>query len=89
MKQAKFMWKLENQQLPNSITSNFKHNNSHTATRANSSKFLLPSPRLEYAKQHITYAGIKLWNSEVPIHIKQAKSIKTFTKKFRNHLLTL
>ena len=82
MKQAKFMWKLVNNYLPPSLSSNFK---AHSI--AIKSQFSTPAPRLDYASRHINYAGLKLWNSEVPLKIKQIKTFNSFSKTFHKHLL--
>ena len=75
LKQAKFMWKLTNNYLPCSISANFNQ-----YTRQLRSQFNVPTVRLNYASKHITYAGIKLWNNEIPNNIKQKKTLKSFSK---------
>ena len=67
LRQGKFMWKLVNNYLPQSLSSNFS---SHTITVR--SQFAMPAPRLGLASRHINYAGIKLWN-EIPARIKKLK----------------
>ena len=64
LRQGKFMWKLANNYLPPSLSSNFT---THAVTVR--SQFAMPAPRLDLASKHINYAGIKLWN-EIPIRIK-------------------
>ena len=84
LKQAKFMWRLMNNYLPCSISANF---NQHT--RPLRSQFSVPSTRLDYASKHITYAGLKLWNNEIPNEIKQKKNLKSFSKSLHKYLLNL
>ena len=84
LKQAKFMWRLMNNYLPCSISANF---NQHT--RPLRSQFSVPSTRLDYASKHITYAGLKLWNNEIPKEIKQKKTLKSFSKSLHKYLLNL
>ena len=81
LRQGKFMWKLVNNYLPLSLSSNFT---SHTITVK--SQFAMPAPRLDLASRHINYAGIKLWN-EIPVRIKQSKTPKAFSKNFQQYLL--
>ena len=81
LRRGKFMWKLVNNYLPPSLSSNF---NSHSITVR--SQFAMPAPRLELASRHINYAGIKLWN-EIPLKIKQIKTQKSFSKTLQKHLL--
>ena len=75
------MWKLVNNYLPPSLTTNFTP---HSVTVR--SQFSMPAPRLELASRHINYAGIKLWN-EIPHRIKQIKTQKAFSKTLQQYLL--
>ena len=75
------MWKLVNNYLPHSLSSNFT---SHNITVR--SQFAMPAPRLDLASRHINYAGIKLWN-EIPLRIKQITTPKAFSKLFQQYLL--
>ena len=81
LRQGKFMWKLANNYLPLSLSSNFK-----THTIPVRSQFAMPAPRLELTSRHINYAGIKLWN-EIPHRIKQIKTFKSFSKNLHKYLL--
>ena len=81
LRQGKFMWKLVNNYLPQSLSSNFTL---HTITVR--SQFAMPAPRLDLASRHINYAGIKLWN-EIPLRIKQTTTPKAFSKTFQQYLL--
>ena len=80
LKRGCFMWKLDKNLLPQPIASFFQINNSSIAERLNLSKFRIPYPRTEYAKRHNTYSATKLWNTEIPNHLKVSTSIKCFKK---------
>ena len=86
LKQAIMMWKLENELLPRCVESSFLKKNTAIVTRHDEGKFRIPSPRLDYAKRHITFIGVKFGNTEIPSYIKQQKTLKSFTSKFRQHL---
>ena len=83
LKQAKFIWKLMNGYLPLSIASNFKP---HTTSIGVRSQFPFPTPRLDYARNHITFAGLKLWN-DIPMKIKTIKFLKSFSKTLKSYFL--
>ena len=46
-----------------------------------------PNPKTDYAFRFISYAGVKLWNNEIPIKIKQISTYKAFAKAMHNHLI--
>jgi hypothetical protein len=71
---GKFMWKLMNSELPNSLESHFRGNNR--------TMYAIQNPRLELSKKFVTHAGLKLWNEEIPVPIKQKKSLKSFSKNY-------
>ena len=81
LRQGKFMWKLVNNYLPQSLSSNFT---THSITVR--SQFAMPAPRLELASRHISYAGIRVWN-EIPHRIKQIKTQKAFSITLQQYLL--
>ena len=81
LRQGKFMWKLVNNYLPQSLSSNFT---THSITVR--SQFAMPAPRLDLASRHISYSGIKLWN-EIPLRIRQIKTQKAFSKTYQQYLL--
>ena len=82
------MWKLEHNLIPNTIKTNFITNSSDIVTRLNLSKLRLPNVRLDIVKRSITFAGVKLWNTEIPSNIKNILSLKSFTKKYRLYLIS-
>ena len=88
LKKGTYMWKLKNKLLPPSLTSWFQINTSEIVDRINTNKYHLPNPRLEYAKRHITFSGVKLWNKDIPNKIKQSTSIKCFKAKYQKLLLS-
>ena len=83
------MWKLNNNLLPPSISTDFKVNHSDIIRRLNLSKFRLRNPRLEYTKRHISYSGVKLWNTEIPNELKNSSFLSCFKRNYRQLLLPL
>ena len=96
LKRGEYMWKIKNNLLPKSLNSWFHTNNSDIVNRINTNitsginikKYHLPNPRLEYAKRHITYSGVKLWNNEIPTELKTSTSSKCFKRKYQELLLS-
>ena len=78
LKQAKFMWKLQNELLPPSLSQNFKSNNRN--------QLAISHNRLEYSARHITYAGPRLWNA-IPADIQNKLTPKSFSNSMKNFLL--
>ena len=87
LRRGSHMSKLHNNLIPPSIASGFQTNNSAIIDRLNVSKYRLPNPRLEYAKRHINYSGVKLWNTEIPDELKRSTSIRCFKKNYQKLLL--
>ena len=85
---ATFMWKLENNKLPESITSKYT-NTTHTYNTRQSahSTLQLPSVRLDHAKRFATYKGSQLCLYEVPLQFKTENKPKHFSKKYRKYLM--
>ena len=79
LKQALFMWKLENNLVPKSLANNFRTNRNRVIPIVN---------RLDSSAKHITYAGPKIWQS-LPDDIKSIAFHKSFTKAVKNHLLDI
>ena len=88
LRRAIHMWKLKNELLPQSLSTWFRKNNSEIARRIFPDSYILPYCRLEYAKRHITYCGVMLWNSKIQDELKQSTSSKTFKKKYHKQLLS-
>ena len=86
LKQASLIWQLEHNHLPVNIANTFLKKTVDSITRQ-AGNYRLPNPRLDYTKRHITYSGIKLWNTEIPNSMKELKNLKTFRKHFHKHLL--
>jgi len=74
---AKFMWKLANDLIPTSLKSRFRFN-----VRTQFSNIF---PRLASSSGHILFSGTKIWNN-IPNHIKNANTYKTFIKAMHDHL---
>ena len=78
LRQASFMWKLRNNLLPPSLASNF---------RTNRNQVVLIHNRLQSSSKHITYAGPRIW-LDLPENIQNKTSLKSFTKSFKEYLLS-
>ena len=88
LKRGTFMWKLDNNLLPQSNSGWFSLSNSVIRKRLNLSKYRIPNPRIEYTKRHNIYSATKLWNTEIPIQLKQSTSLKVFKKSYKNSLIS-
>ena len=78
LKQANFMWKLKNNLIPSSLSSNFRFNKRNQIS--------VSYNRLHQSARHITYAGPKLWN-EIPLMIQDKPSPKSFSNAMKTFLL--
>ena len=89
LRKGSFMWKLSHNLVPTQLASSFTLNDSNStfiAQRLILGNYQLPIPRLDYAKGHITFSGVQLWNSEIPIDIKATKSLRLFIKRYKTWL---
>ena len=59
LKRGTFMWKLD----------------SVIRKRLNLRKYHIPDPRIGYTKRHNIYSATKLWNTEIPVQLKQSTSL--------------
>ena len=82
LKRDTFMWKLDNNLLPQSNSGCFSLSNSVIRKRLNLSNYRIPNPRIGYTKRHNIYSATKLWNTEIPIQLKQSTSLKVFKKSY-------
>ena len=87
-RRASFMWKLNNNILPHPSSSWFKINYQVSHDNQPVKKFLLPQPRTVIASRHNTFTATKLWNTDIPYHLKQSPFFDTFKRNFKNYLLT-
>ena len=78
LSQAKFMWKLENNLLPTSLSVNFKKNMRN--------QYINSLSRLASLSKHIKFSGINLWKS-LPVATKNKPSLKSFSKSLKLHYL--
>ena len=85
LKQAKFMWKLNNGFLPRGIASNFHPHSTNIGLR---SRYSISHARLQCSRKHITHAGPLLWQ-KIPTEIKNVKFLKSFSIKLKKHLINL
>ena len=75
LKRGTFMWKLDNNLLPQSNSGWFSLSNSVIRKRLSLSKYHIPDPRIGYTKRHNIYSATKLWNTEIPIQLMQSTSL--------------
>ena len=78
LKYAKFMWKLNNGFLPDSLVNNFRTNKR--------TKFSKSFYRLESLKNFIIFAGPELWK-KLPSYITEKSSLDSFTRTLKKYLL--
>ena len=78
LKNAKFMWRLKNGILPESLAKNFR-NNERTNVISSIS-------RLESLKRSIFFAGPKQWN-ELPSSITSKPSLNSFSNALKNYFI--
>ena len=83
LKRGTFMWKLDNNLLPQSNSGWFSLGNSVIRKRLNLSKYRIPNPRIGYTKRHNIYSATKLWNTEIPIQLKQSTCLKSLKRVIR------
>ena len=80
---AKFMWKVANNETPNTITSLFSKR--HRVYGDNNYKYYIPTINTDLMKRNIIYQGPVIWNT-IPSEIKNKKNIFSFKNAFRKHL---
>ena len=78
LKQANFMWKLQTNLIPPSLSTNFKQNNR--------SQLTISYNRLAQSAKHITYAGPNLWKA-IPLNIQDKPTPKSFSSAMKAFLL--
>ena len=84
---GKFMYRNSNQTLPSTFDEYFRHIDHHYDTRTRSNHVCsLPTPRTDFGKQSIKFAGIKIW-SDIPNTIKSAQTRDNFTLKLKTYLV--
>ena len=81
------MWKLHNGFIPYPISNMFKL--SEVVRSSNPYKYVLPNPNQDYDKRNISYSCPKLWNTSIPNELKKTAFLKSFSKKYKTHLLNL
>ena len=83
-KQGIFMWKLSKNLIPPPASFLFNR-----IDKNQYGKYTLPNPRSELGKRMIRYSCVKVWNTEVPLHLKSLTSLKIFNQKYKEYLLNL
>ena len=76
LKYAKFMWKLHNGLLPESLSKNFRSNPR--------SGYSISHSRLESLSKFVLFAGPKLWR-DLPNDLRKKPSLVSFTKAYKRH----
>ena len=83
------MFKVDNNLLPDHFCNFFRRNSSiHNYQTRNSNNFHLHRINTSIAKRSFVFSGINFWNNLSP-DIKNSKSIVTFNRKLKNHLLSI
>ena len=82
------MWKLVNKEQPECIQMKY-HLWEINAFNKNKDKnrYILPYFRTSIQKLSLHYQGIHLWNTEIPMEIKNIRNIKLFTKQLKDYTL--
>ena len=84
---GQFMYKLDNNSLPETFKSMFiKNKTIHSYSTRNSEAYHLPLMRTRLAKLNITFSGPKFWNN-LDGTIKDSPSLNHFKNKLKNYLL--
>ena len=78
LKNAKFMWRLKNGFLPETLANNFRNNDRTNVPNSIS--------RLESLKRFILFAGPKLWN-ELPSGIINKPSLNSFSNALKKYFI--
>ena len=81
-----FMYKYSNQCLPAALQNLFSIKATRVTTRSNS-KYIPPSYRATVCQQSIKFLGPKIW-IKLPTIIKESKSLRTFARKAKAHLIS-
>ena len=80
---AIFMWKIENNKLPEDISSKFQRiSHNHNTRQTRHSIIQIPSIRLNCSKRYTIYNGSSLWINQVPLHLKE-EATQTILKKIQ------
>ena len=81
-----FMYKYSNQCLPAALQNLFSIKATRVTIRSNS-KYIPPSYRATVCQQSIKFLGPKIWN-KLPTIIEESKSLRTFARKAKAHLIS-
>ena len=65
---------------------NLNYDRNHSYLTRSRNTLRTPLCRLTYTQQSVNYQGPLIWN-EIPIDIKESRSISTFKYKFKNYLI--
>ena len=81
-----FTYKYLNQCLPAALQNLFNIKATRITIRSNS-KYIPPSYRATVCQQSIKFSGPKIWN-KLPTIIKESKSLQSFARKAKAHLIS-
>ena len=81
---GKFMWQVNNNEIPRNISQLF-HVKNRIIGLENNIKYYIPSVNLIIVKNSVFFQGPKLWN-EIPIDIRNKKSLASFKTLYRKYL---
>ena len=90
---SKFMWKYVHNQHPKCILTLFETNpnpkaNQYITRQMSQGNLYIPFRRTKIGQHFITYSGVKLWNENIPIKIKENVHLPAFLKEYKSHLLS-
>ena len=81
---GKFMWQVNNNEIPRNVSQLF-HVKNRIIGLENNIKYHIPSFNLNIVKNSVFFQGPKLWN-EIPIDIRNKKSLVSFKTLYRKYL---
>ena len=81
---GKFMWQVNNKEIPRNISKLF-HVKDRMFGSENNIKYHIPSVNLNLIKKSVLFQGPKFWN-EIPIDIRNKKSLVSFKTSYRKYL---
>ena len=81
---GKFMWQVNNKEIPRNISKLF-HVKDGIFGSENNIKYHIPSVNLNLIKKSVLFQGPKFWN-EIPIDIRNKKSLVSFKSSYRKYL---
>ena len=81
------MWKFLAKKHPDAIIEEFPLHVNERINNTNSEKLIITYYRTSVGKKSLLYQGYKIWNLEIPAHIKNKESYSNFAKNYDKYLL--